>query len=430
MARASMARASMVGAPPALDDNTGTMNSERVLALREWIADSTMGGASESDLLQGVCESLCANGLALQRVTMGLDTLHPVLQGRVFTWRRGEGSARQSEYSRERSAETDAAWLKSPYGWLYENQETRLRRRIEGSNALDEFPILRDLAEAGATEYIAFRHALAGHAAIGTADGVFSSWTTDRPGGFGEDDLAAVDSVVRALAVAVKGITTTRIAETLVETYLGRDAGRRVLMGAIDRGVAQKIRTVLWFSDLHGFTRISDTEAPELIVPLLNDYADALASAIHGAGGQVLKFIGDGILATFDLDAPDGAAAACGRALDAAGDAFARVAALNRRREAERLPVAGLYVALHLGEVFYGNIGSVDRLDFTVVGPAVNEASRIAGMCGPLEQDILLSAAFAGASGAARSRLVSCGRYALRGIKTPQELFTLDPTVP
>jgi adenylate cyclase len=347
----------------------------------------------------------------------------------MFVWKRGAEAVRQSEYTREHTAATTEKWNASPYAWLYENNETQLHRRLEGSNAPEEFPILADLIADGATDYVAFRNPLSGRAAIGTADAIYSSWCTDRRGGFRDGEVDALASVVRALAVAMNGVQMTRVAETLVETYLGRDAGRRVLRGSIDRGVAQKIRAVLWFSDLHGFTRIGDEEAPELIVPLLNDYADALVSAIHGAGGQVLKFIGDGILATFDLGALDGAAEACARALDAANDAFARVAALNQRRRAAELPVTGIYVALHLGEMFYGNIGSAERLDFTVVGPAVNEASRIAGMCGSLEQEILLSEAFAGAAGAARRRLVSCGRYALRGIKTPQELFTLDPTV-
>jgi adenylate cyclase len=405
------------------------MNSEHALALREWIAESAMHGIDETELLQGVCDRLRADGLELFRAVMGVDTLHPVLEGRMFIWKRGAEAVRASEYTRERAAETTEKWNASPYAWMYHHSETQLRRRLEGSNAVAEFPVLADLAADGATDYIAFRNALAGRAAIGTADAIYSSWATDRRGGFHDDEVTALARVVPALAVAMNGVAMARVAETLVETYLGRDAGRRVLRGSIDRGVAQKIRAVLWFSDLHGFTRIGDAAAPELIVPLLNDYADAVVSAIHGTGGQVLKFIGDGILATFDIGALDGAAEACARALDAATDAFARVASLNERRRAEQLPVTGIYVALHLGEAFYGNIGSVDRLDFTVVGPAVNEASRILGMCSSLEQEMLLSEAFAGAAGAARRRLVSCGRYALRGIQAPQELFTLDQTI-
>jgi adenylate cyclase len=209
---------------------------------------------------------------------------------------------------------------------------------------------------------------------------------------------------------------------TLMETYLGRDAGRRVLGGRIMRGVAERIDAVIWFSDLRGFTRIADT-APEQAIPLLNDYSDAIVSAIHEHGGDVLKLIGDGTLAIFTAANRTNA---CGAALSAAVAAREGIAELNRRRVADGRPVTEMYLGLHLGEVFYGNVGSRERLDFTVIGPAVNEASRIAAMCRSVDQPVLMSSAFAGV-GDIRRRLVSVGRYALRGVARPQELFTLDP---
>jgi adenylate cyclase len=209
---------------------------------------------------------------------------------------------------------------------------------------------------------------------------------------------------------------------TLMETYLGRDAAHRVLSGRIMRGVADRIDAAIWFSDLSGFTRITDS-APEQVIPLLNDYADVAVSAIHANGGDVLKLIGDGILAIFTAE---DRAHACGAALSAAAAARREVAALNARRAHALLPVTDMYLGLHVGEVYYGNIGSLDRLDFTVVGPAVNEASRIATMCRSVEQPVLVSQAFAAVDGM-RGRLVSVGRYALRGVERPQELFTLEP---
>jgi adenylate cyclase len=206
-----------------------------------------------------------------------------------------------------------------------------------------------------------------------------------------------------------------------METYLGRDAGQRVLSGRIMRGVAERIDAVIWFSDLRGFTRITDS-APEQVIPLLNDYAEVIVSAIHTHGGDALKLIGDGILAIFV--AAD-RAHACVAALAAATAAHSEVAALNRRRAQGGLPVTDMYLGLHVGEVLYGNVGSIERLDFTVVGPAVNEASRIAAMCRSVEQPMLVSEAFANVDGM-RGRLVSVGRYALRGVAKPQELFTLD----
>src|SRR5262249_31761222 len=174
-------------------------------------------------------------------------------------------------------------------------------------------------------------------------------------------------------------------------TYLGRGAAQRVLSGRIMRGVADRIDAVIWFSDLQGFTRITDS-APEQIIPLLNDYADVIVSVIHAKGGDVLKLIGDGILAIFT--AAD-RAHACAAALAAAMTARSKVAALNERRGRDGLPVTDMYLGLHAGEVFYGNIGSTERLDFTVLGPAVNETSRIAAMCRSVEQPVLVSEAFA-----------------------------------
>jgi adenylate cyclase len=203
-----------------------------------------------------------------------------------------------------------------------------------------------------------------------------------------------------------------------------------VLSGRIERGVADRIDAVMWFSDLQGFTRITDSAPPEQIIPFLNDYHGAVVSAVHDGGGDVLKLIGDGTLAIFTAG---DRGTACRSALAAAKQARRRVAELNRRRADEGLPTSRLYLGMHVGEVFYGNVGSENRLDFTVVGPAVNEVSRIAAMCRSADRDLLLSAAFADAfhraspDAARRGLLVSVGRYALRGVGRPQELFTLDP---
>jgi adenylate cyclase len=259
---------------------------------------------------------------------------------------------------------------------------------------------------------------------IGEMDCVCSSWSTDAPAGFADGQVEALTRLVPTLALAVKCASLARIAGTLVETYLGRDAGRRVLSGRIARGVADRIGAVLWFSDLRGFTRITDTAPPEQVIPLLNDYAEAIVSAVHDAGGDVLKLIGDGTLAIFRADDP---ARACRSALEAEALMRQRIEALNGRRTAAGLPVTQPYLGLHMGEVFYGNVGSRDRLDFTVAGPAVNEAARIAAMCRSAERDVLLSSAFVAAvCDEERAQLVSVGRYALRGVTQAQELFTLD----
>ncbi len=198
--------------------------------------------------------------------------------------------------------------------------------------------------------------------------------------------------------------------------------------GSIVRGEAERIETVMWFSDLRNYTRISDAAAPEDIIPFLNDYSGMVISAIHDHGGSVLKLIGDGVLAIFNADEPT---TACANATAAERQLRRMLVALNARRQEEGKPTTDVYLGLHIGEVFYGNIGSQNRLDFTVVGPAVNEVSRIASMCRSVERQVIMSADFVEACPPElQADAVSLGRFALRGIARAKELFTWDPELP
>jgi len=357
----------------------------------------------------------------LRRAGIVVDTLHPLFAGRVINWFDDRAEVVDTQFERAAGGD-DSRWESSPFAHLLRTGGSRLRCR-PGEPLAAQFPIMADLAELGATDYVAYVARLGTEVAIGEMDGIYLSWASRRADGFRDAELALIDRVVPALALAVATASHRRIAATLAETYLGRDAGRRVLDGAIVRGRTERLTAVLWWSDLKGFTRIVDSVDTDLVVPLLDDYAEAIVSAVHGHGGQVLKFMGDAVLAFFDRGGDE---RACVAALDAAVDATAAVAVLNHRRAVADVPVTGFYLALHIGEVLYGNIGAADRLDFTAIGPAVNEVSRIASMSRSVEQDVLVSEAFARACGGARSRLVSLGRYALRGVKRPQELFTLD----
>jgi adenylate cyclase len=312
-------------------------------------------------------------------------------------------------------------WRRSPFFNMLQSGAALLRRRLS-EETKDEFSLLPDWHAAGLTDYVAIINRFAAEGIIGEMDAVYSSWGTSEPEGFDDGEIAALERVVPYLALAIKSVSLMRMTRTLMETYLGRDAGQRVLGGRIVRGIAERIDAVVWFSDLRGFTRITDT-APEQVIPLLNDYADVIVTAIEQHGGDVLKLIGDGTLAIFT---GEDRAHACEAALAAALAARQGVAELNKRRRSQEQPVTDMYLGLHVGKVFYGNVGSRERLDFTVLGPAVNEASRIAAMCRSVDQPMLLSAAFADV-GDMKSRLVSVGRYALRGVLHPQELFTIDP---
>ncbi|MFY9602208.1 MAG: adenylate/guanylate cyclase domain-containing protein [Pseudolabrys sp.] len=404
------------------------ITEDAIDTLNAWLAKAGLRGEPEAALVTGFCERAVTAGLPVSRAQVFIDTLHPVYEGRLVRWGYDPSRPVVQEYGRTGSPGSDSdlepeaveRWRSSPFFHMLQTGESLLRRRVTAESE-PEFPVLRDYRAAGMTDYVDIINRFAPEGIIGEMDCIYSSWVTARAGGFTDADIAALKRVVPTLALAFKTAALARMTGTLMETYLGRDAGRRVLSGRIMRGVAERIDAVIWFSDLRGFTRITDS-APEQVIPLLNDYADVIVSAIHTQGGDVLKLIGDGILAIFT--AAD-RARACAATLAAATSARSEIAALNARRARDGLPVTDVYLGLHVGEVFYGNVGSTERLDFTVVGPAVNETSRIAAMCRSVEQPVLVSETFANVDGM-RSRLVSVGRYALRGVAQPQELFTLD----
>jgi len=402
------------------------MQDSDIETIAAWLVERGLAGVSENALLQGFGELCRGAGLDLCRSVAIIDTLHPVYEGRAFFWRH-DGSEEKAvvEYGPTGSGEAAEQWQRTAFHHLITTGGDEIRRRFCAGDPVD-FAHLETIRDDGQTDYLALVHRFAGDDHIGEMDCVYSHWTTGHPDGFSDADLAALRRLVPSLALAIKCISLARVAGTLVEVYLGRDAGQRVLGGRIARGVADRIHAVLWFSDLRGFTAITDTAPPDEIIPLLNDYAEAVISAVHEAGGDVLKLVGDGTLAIFK--AADGADA-CRQALQAEAALRQRVSALNQRRSAEGRPVTSVYLGLHIGDVFYGNIGSNDRLDFTVVGPAVNEVSRISSMCRSVDQSVLMSAEFAAEIPAElRDRVVSVGRYALRGVGRAQDLFTLDPT--
>jgi adenylate cyclase len=390
----------------------------------DWVIDAGLAGKSETEILGGFCRRAVAAGLPIARGGIIIDTLHPVHEGRAFRWRREDNEAELIEYGPTNEGEAAANWQASTFYRLLQTGGSLLRQRLAPDTASEFWQLAAFTAE-GMTDYIALINRFAKHGVIGEMDCVYSYWATDRPGGFDTAEIDELVGLTPKLALAIKCLSLGRIAQTLVETYLGRDPGRRVLGGLIRRGIAETIGAALWFSDLRDFTRIADQVEPRHLIPLLNDYAEIVISAIHDHDGDVLKLIGDGVLAVFTGEAIE---PACQRAMTAEADLRHRLGRLNQRRAFEGLPTTEIYLGLHVGDVFYGNIGSKDRLDFTVVGPAVNEVSRIAAMCRSVDRELLVSEVFAEAmTGPERARLVSAGRYALRGVDRPQHLFTRDP---
>ena len=397
------------------------------LNLMNWLVSQGLTGLPENDLIRGFCERCRAAGLELSRGLVVIDTLHPIFEGRGFRWNDTQTNESDSfEYGSTSAGDAAQNWRRSTFYHMLEHGHDELRIDLADIATLD-FSMIPELAEKGHRHFVAFVHRFGEAGTIGQMDCVYSYWLTRRSEGFDAQDLSALRDLVPVLGLAIKSAAQVDIARTLGRVYLGRGASEQVLRGRISRGVTERINSVLWFSDLRGSTAISESITPDEIIPFLNDYAQAAIDAIHEAGGDVLKLIGDGVLAMFTNE---DLAAARRAALRAEHRFRQNMAALNARRAAENRPTTSAYVGLHVGEVFYGNIGSEDRLDFTAVGPAVNEVSRIASMCRSVDRELLASSAFRiGLDTAGQRHLVSTGRFALRGIGHAQDLFTLDPAI-
>src|ERR1700722_8873456 len=329
------------------------MDEQRLNELAAWVTDAGLAGTTDADIFTGFCDRCLAAGVPLDRAHLFIDTLHPVHEGRLFRWGFGNEENQVRDYGRTSVEGVDMStselldqqavdvWLRSPFYAMRQTGDSLFRRRLTAATK-DEFSLLPDWYDAGMTDYIAIISRFAAEGIIGEMDGVYSSWATRAPDGFTDGQIAVLERITPYLALAIKSVSLARMTGTLMETYLGRDAGQRVLGGRIVRGITEQMDAAVWFSDLRGFTRITDT-APEQVIPLLNDYSDAIFLAIHEHGGDVLKLIGDGTLAIFT---GGDRLHACGAALAAALDARQGIAELKKRRAADGPARPAMYLRL------------------------------------------------------------------------------------
>ena len=353
---------------------------------------------------------LVAAGMPLLRVTLHTATLHPQFLGTTITWWRDTAETVQVMIAHEVS---DAIpYEKNPVRRVCYGRET-LRRRLDLPDDELDFEVLIELRERGGTDYIAMPIDSAYAAAY------MLTFVTDRPCGFREDELADLARVGRRLSIAADRHNQYWITHNLLCAYLGANTGPKVLTGQVRRGAGMALTAVLWSSDLRGFTERSDRLPSERMIALLNALFEAQAAEIRAHGGEILKFIGDGLLAIFPIAETDAVATVATTAVAAARKAITAVARLSDQPAMEGEPPLDIVIALHVGTAHYGNIGAADRLDFTVIGPAVNLVSRIENAAKMLGQPIVVSADLA----AALDGFVSLGRHRLRGLATPQELF-------
>jgi adenylate cyclase len=384
------------------------------------LVTAAISGAELPRLLETLCRTLRDAGVSASRVAIGTLLVHPLLDATLVVWRAAGGS--EVIDTPRPAIRGDEVWRRSPFYRLVVADTLEMRHRLHAGEGIADDPILAGFAAAGGTDYIVLRTPLQRAGMPEGSGDLFSSWVSDRQGGFLDVEIDLIRRLQPLAAVIFTGVLNASTAGTLLATYLGADAAGRVLAGAIERGGAETIDAVIWFSDLEGFTRLSDTLPRQELLNLLNGYTERIVDAIEAEGGEVLKFIGDGILAIFRQSEP---AEACAAALRGWRAAHAATDALTEARQKDGLAATRPYLALHRGEVLYGNIGGKARLDFTVLGLAVNEAVRMAGLSRDLDQQAIISEAFAMTSGPERDRLAGLGRFALRGVSRPQLLYTL-----
>lgn len=402
------------------------MESRAIVDILVWLSTEAIEGSDNATIFEQFCERCRQAGLPISHGVALMDTLHPEFEGHAFEW---DGTrAVERPVQQYQSSQTDGrreVWETSVFHHLLVSGETELRREIGKGAALDYYR-LPELAREGHTDYLATIHRFTERGSIGEMDALYSAWATRAEGGFSEEDLQALRALLPTLALAMKSGSSISIIKTLARVYLGKDAAGRVIKGQIARGAVDTIDAVIWFSDLKNYTEISDQADPQEIIPFLNDYSGMVIDAIHRHGGNVLKLMGDGVLAIFR--GPD-MQMACASALDAEAHLRRKLALLDAERSSQGAPTTGLYVGLHIGRVFYGNIGSRNRLDFTVVGPAVNEVSRICSTCRPSGMDVLVSDDFVAACAPQQQgQLAPVGEFSLRGVRAAKMLFTRAST--
>jgi adenylate cyclase len=387
------------------------VNTTKLRAVNEWLLDGARSAPDPQLALAELGTRLSGCGIPLWRVAVFVRTLHPYVVARRFMWR-PDTEVELNEYPFD--IIHTGEFRDSPVARVYATGNA-IRRRLADPDCSIDFPILRDLRMEGVTDYFA------SPLVFTYGEIQLATWTTRQPGGFTDSQMAALDSIIPPLARVAEIRALRRTTGNLLNTYVGPHAGKRILAGQIRRGHTEAIHAAIWLSDMRGFTRLAGRLQPQTLIDLLSRYFDCQVPAIHNRGGEVLKFMGDGLLAIFPFvsDGTD-ARKVCKDALAAACEARAKIFALSGSSGIHRLDDLRFGLALHLGEVLYGNIGGGNRLDFTCIGPAVNLAARIERLSGTLGRMILASDVFARHCAA---DLLPVGNFTLSGFSAPRMLF-------
>ncbi|WP_194464082.1 adenylate/guanylate cyclase domain-containing protein [Bradyrhizobium sp. CCBAU 53340] len=376
----------------------------------DWLTNGTRDQRFIDNIFAEMCIRLQQAGIPLKRSTLHVRIQHPQWLGARIMWSDG---MREAEIGRvDFDVMGRPEYIGSPANEMFDGA-TEVREKLEQDPALGrKHALYAEMREKGLTDYVAWPlyHTLGKRHLI--------TFATDRPGGFDDSHIAALKNVLPVLALVSEIRIKNRLARTLLETYVGTHAGELILAGATRRGTGTTVRAAIMICDLRDFTKISDNWPRDDVIDLLNDYFDAMSDPIARHGGEILKFIGDGLLAIFPLDQPN----ACANLLRAVTEARQAMAALNERNTSTGRAPLNYGIGVHVGDVMYGNIGSTTRLDFTVIGPAVNMASRLEALTKQIGKKVLLSRDFAELVDR-EFELERVGKHAVRGFSEPIELF-------
>ncbi|WP_085908174.1 adenylate/guanylate cyclase domain-containing protein [Kiloniella majae] len=387
----------------------------------DWVMAQALRDTTIEELFEGCCLRLRSAGLPIARGYIAFRTLHPLYSAMGLTWELGNG-VKTVGMSHESSGSEE--WRRSPFYFMLSKEIGLLRRRLVGEGAIHDFKLMEDLRDDGYTDVLCYAIHF-DQESLGDTDGrgILGTWSSDIKAGLSDTDIKSLIRVQNRLAVACKVIITSQIAYNISTTYLGRNAGQRVLKGQIQRGDGEKIHAVIWYSDLRNSTALADMMPEEDYLDLLNGYFESTAGAIIDNGGDVLLLIGDAVLGIFPFTEDKTQAETGEMAVKAAYDALERIKELNACACDNGKCEASFGLGLHVGNVMFGNIGLPDRLQFTTVGPAVNEVARLEALTKELGKRILMSKEFAEIAG---RKCMPMGAHTLRGIEERREIFTLD----
>jgi adenylate cyclase len=376
-----------------------------------WLLHKGRHLPSPERLVAELCSRVRDAGMPIERVGFFFWTLHPQYSGSALFWREG----RVERMRGDPDLRTQPVYTQSPVARIVEGTRV-IRRRLEQPGCPIDFPVLAEVKAEGMTDWVMVE------VVFGSGQRNAVSLATRRPGGFSDHDIAETERILHPFALAMENFTNRELAQTLLETYLGRKTGTRVLQGQIRRGDGEGIDAVIWFSDLRDSTPLAQRLGEARFLGLLNDYFEATAGAVLEHGGEVLRFIGDASLAVFPISDTQPRRDMCAAAVEAARAARGRTASVNERRMSAGEEAFHCGIGLHLGHVLYGNIGTPERLEFSVIGAAANETARIEALCKRTGRDIVVSRAVADALGAEWPGL---GRFELAGVDRPIEVLAL-----